>query len=168
MLYTTPCIFSATIRITALALVALLILVAVVPLAYPYHIDPINCISSRIIIIKINLIVPTKKALINAEPELNKRTAPAEPPLSPRPQNFHISFILFLLSLYFSVSLSASFLPANSIPMISQLNRFVNNGAGLEKTLRLIQSSAQVASVFTVNSTAVRLTTAKLQLALCE
>ncbi|CAI7641579.1 unnamed protein product [Penicillium manginii] len=50
--------------------------------------------------------------------------------------------------------------------MISQINRFVSNGAGLEKTLRLIQSSAQVASVFTVNSTAVRLTTAKLQLAL--
>lgn len=50
--------------------------------------------------------------------------------------------------------------------MISHLNRFVNNGAGLEKTLRLIQSSAQVAAVFTVGSTAVRLTTAKLQLAL--
>lgn len=52
--------------------------------------------------------------------------------------------------------------------MISEINRFVNNGAGLEKTLRLIQSSAQVASVFTVNSTAVRLTTAKLQLALSK
>jgi hypothetical protein len=52
--------------------------------------------------------------------------------------------------------------------MISQINRFVSNGAGLEKTLRLIQSSAQVASVFTVNSTAVRLTTAKLQLALSK
>ncbi|KAK5805820.1 hypothetical protein VI817_000078 [Penicillium citrinum] len=51
-------------------------------------------------------------------------------------------------------------------PMIARLNRFVNNGAGLEKTLRLIQSMAQVAAVFTVGSTAVRLTTAKLQLAL--
>ncbi|KAJ5112784.1 hypothetical protein N7532_000829 [Penicillium argentinense] len=50
--------------------------------------------------------------------------------------------------------------------MISQFNRFVNNGAGLEKTLRLIQSAAQVAAVFTVGSTAVRLTTTKLQLAL--
>ena len=51
---------------------------------------------------------------------------------------------------------------------MSKINRFVNNGAGLEKTLRLIQSVAQIAAVFTVGSTAVRLTTAKLQLALSE
>ncbi|KAJ5784280.1 peroxin-11B Pex11B-Penicillium chrysogenum [Penicillium pulvis] len=50
--------------------------------------------------------------------------------------------------------------------MSSKLTRFVNNGAGLEKTLRLIQSVAQIAAVFTVGSTAVQLTTAKLQLAL--
>ncbi|KAJ6086283.1 peroxin-11B Pex11B-Penicillium chrysogenum [Penicillium sp. IBT 16267x] len=50
--------------------------------------------------------------------------------------------------------------------MSSKLTRFVNNGAGLEKTLRLIQSLAQIAAVFTVGSTAVRLTTTKLQLAL--
>ncbi|KAJ5215395.1 uncharacterized protein N7498_001802 [Penicillium cinerascens] len=50
--------------------------------------------------------------------------------------------------------------------MIAQFNRFVRNGAGLEKFLRLIQSVAQIAAVFSVGSTAVRLTTAKLQLAL--
>ncbi|KAJ5923838.1 hypothetical protein N7466_008025 [Penicillium verhagenii] len=50
--------------------------------------------------------------------------------------------------------------------MSQKLTRFVHNGAGLEKTLRLIQSAAQIAAVFTVGSTAVRLTTAKLQLAL--
>ncbi|KAJ6014182.1 hypothetical protein N7540_008773 [Penicillium herquei] len=49
---------------------------------------------------------------------------------------------------------------------MQQFTRFVNNGAGLEKTLRLIQSIAQIAAVFTVGSTAVRLTAAKLQLAL--
>ncbi|KAJ5172050.1 subunits of heterodimeric actin filament capping protein Capz [Penicillium capsulatum] len=50
--------------------------------------------------------------------------------------------------------------------MIGQFSRFVNSGAGLEKTLRLVQAVAQIAAVFTVGSTAVRLTTAKLQLAL--
>lgn len=50
--------------------------------------------------------------------------------------------------------------------MIAHFNRFVNNGAGLEKTLRLIQAVAQIAAVFTVGGTAVRLTTTKLQLAL--
>ncbi|KAJ5758502.1 hypothetical protein N7520_005658 [Penicillium odoratum] len=50
--------------------------------------------------------------------------------------------------------------------MSQKLTRFVHNGAGLEKTLRLIQSVAQIAAVFTIGSTAVRLTTAKLQLAL--
>lgn len=50
--------------------------------------------------------------------------------------------------------------------MIAHFNRFVNNGAGLEKTLRLIQAVAQIVAVFTVGGTAVRLTTAKLQLAL--
>lgn len=50
--------------------------------------------------------------------------------------------------------------------MIAHFNRFVSNGAGLEKTLRLIQAVAQIAAVFTVGGTAVRLTTAKLQLAL--
>ncbi|KAJ5732226.1 hypothetical protein N7493_003707 [Penicillium malachiteum] len=49
---------------------------------------------------------------------------------------------------------------------MQKFTRFVNNGAGLEKTLRLIQSIAQIAAVFTVGSTAVQLTTAKLQLAL--
>lgn len=50
--------------------------------------------------------------------------------------------------------------------MISHVNRFVHNGAGLEKTLRLIQAVAQIAAVLTVGRAAVRLTTAKLQLAL--
>lgn len=50
--------------------------------------------------------------------------------------------------------------------MVAHLNRFVHSGAGLEKTLRLIQSLAQIAAVFSVGSTAVRFTTAKLQLAL--
>lgn len=52
--------------------------------------------------------------------------------------------------------------------MIGQFSQFVNSGPGLEKTLRLIQAIAQIAAVFTVGSTAVRLTTAKLQLALSE
>lgn len=50
--------------------------------------------------------------------------------------------------------------------MVAHLNRFLSSGAGLEKTLRLIHSLAQIAAVFTVGSTAVRFTTAKLQLAL--
>ncbi|KAJ5666501.1 peroxin-11B Pex11B-Penicillium chrysogenum [Penicillium maclennaniae] len=50
--------------------------------------------------------------------------------------------------------------------MIAHFNRFVNNGSGLEKTLRLIQSVAQIVAVFSVGSTAVRLTTVKMQLAL--
>jgi hypothetical protein len=50
--------------------------------------------------------------------------------------------------------------------MVAHLNRFLHSGAGLEKTLRLIQSLAQIAAVFSVGSTAVRFTTAKLQLAL--
>ncbi|KAJ5223892.1 hypothetical protein N7468_008434 [Penicillium chermesinum] len=50
--------------------------------------------------------------------------------------------------------------------MAMKLTRFFNDMAGLEKTLRLIQAVAQIAAVFTVGSTAVRLTTAKLQLAL--
>ncbi|KAJ5113175.1 hypothetical protein N7456_001709 [Penicillium angulare] len=49
---------------------------------------------------------------------------------------------------------------------MARVTRFINDGTGLEKTLRLIQSLAQIAAVFTVGSTAVRLTTAKLQLAL--
>ena len=53
-----------------------------------------------------------------------------------------------------------------SSKMVAQLNRFLSSGAGLEKTLRLIQSLAQIAAVFSVGSTAVRFTTAKLQLAL--
>lgn len=52
--------------------------------------------------------------------------------------------------------------------MVQKLNRFINDSVGLEKTLRLIQAVAQIASVFTVGSTAVRLTTGKLQLALCK
>ena len=52
--------------------------------------------------------------------------------------------------------------------MIQQFSRFVHTGAGLEKTLRLIQALAQIAAVFTVGGTAVRLTTAKLQLALSK
>lgn len=52
--------------------------------------------------------------------------------------------------------------------MISHVNRFVKNGAGLEKTLRLIQAVAQIAAVMTVGSAAVRLTRAKLQLALSK
>ncbi|CEJ53687.1 hypothetical protein PMG11_00036 [Penicillium brasilianum] len=50
--------------------------------------------------------------------------------------------------------------------MVAHLNRFLSSGAGLEKTLRLTQSVAQIAAVFSVGSTAVRFTTAKLQLAL--
>jgi hypothetical protein len=53
-----------------------------------------------------------------------------------------------------------------SLKMVAHLNRFLSSGAGLEKTLRLIQSLAQIAAVFSVGSTAVRFTTAKLQLAL--
>lgn len=50
--------------------------------------------------------------------------------------------------------------------MVAHVNRFLSSGAGLEKTLRLIQSLSQIATVFTVGSTAVRFTAAKLQLAL--
>lgn len=50
--------------------------------------------------------------------------------------------------------------------MVAHVNRFLSSGAGLEKTLRLIQSLSQIAAVFTVGSTAVRFTAAKLQLAL--
>lgn len=52
--------------------------------------------------------------------------------------------------------------------MLQKLNRFISDIAGLEKTLRLIQAVAQVAAVFSVGSTAVRLNTAKFQLALCK
>ena len=47
--------------------------------------------------------------------------------------------------------------------MVAHVNRFLSSGAGLEKTLRLIQSLSQIAAVFTVGSTAVRFTAAKLQ-----
>lgn len=67
----------------------------------------------------------------------------------------------------FSRSLS-KITPPQSLDKMSRLTRFVNNGSGLEKTLRLIQSLAQIAAVFTVGSTAVRFTTAKLQLALSK
>lgn len=51
--------------------------------------------------------------------------------------------------------------------MIQQFSRFVKSGAGLEKTLRLIQCVSQVVAALTVNSgLAVQLTTVKLQLAL--
>ena len=50
--------------------------------------------------------------------------------------------------------------------MVAHVNRFLSSGAGLEKTLRLIQSLSQIAAVFAVGSTAVRFTAAKLQLAL--
>jgi hypothetical protein len=53
--------------------------------------------------------------------------------------------------------------------MISQFSRFVNSGAGLEKTLRLIQCVSQVVAALTVSSAlAVQLTTVKLQLALSK
>lgn len=67
---------------------------------------------------------------------------------------------------------SSSSTPVDTIDripkMIGQFSRFVNSGPGLEKTLRLIQAVAQIAAVFTVGSTAVRLTTTKLQLALSK
>jgi hypothetical protein len=51
--------------------------------------------------------------------------------------------------------------------MIQQFSRFVKSGAGLEKTLRLIQCVSQVVAALTVSSTlAVQLTTVKLQFAL--
>ncbi|CAI7654364.1 unnamed protein product [Penicillium glandicola] len=51
--------------------------------------------------------------------------------------------------------------------MIQQFSRFVKSGAGLEKTLRLIQCVSQVVAALTVSSAlAVQLTTVKLQLAL--
>ncbi|KAJ5699246.1 hypothetical protein N7536_002259 [Penicillium majusculum] len=51
--------------------------------------------------------------------------------------------------------------------MIEQFSRFVKSGAGLEKTLRLIQCVSQVVAALTVSSAlAVQLTTVKLQLAL--
>jgi hypothetical protein len=53
--------------------------------------------------------------------------------------------------------------------MIPKFSRFVNSGAGLEKTLRLIQCVSQVIAALTVSSAlAVQLTTVKLQLALCK
>jgi hypothetical protein len=51
--------------------------------------------------------------------------------------------------------------------MFQKFSLFVNSGAGLEKTLRLIQCTAQVVAALTVSSAlAVQLTTVKLQLAL--
>ncbi|KAJ5784151.1 uncharacterized protein N7518_009828 [Penicillium psychrosexuale] len=51
--------------------------------------------------------------------------------------------------------------------MIQHFSRFVKSGAGLEKTLRLIQCVSQVVAALTVrNALAVQLTTLKLQLAL--
>lgn len=53
--------------------------------------------------------------------------------------------------------------------MIEQFSRFVKSGAGLEKTLRLIQCVSQVVAALTVSSAlAVQLTTVKLQLALSK
>ena len=53
--------------------------------------------------------------------------------------------------------------------MSPQFSRFVNSGAGLEKTLRLIQCVSQVIAALTVSSSlAVQLTTVKLQLALSK
>lgn len=53
--------------------------------------------------------------------------------------------------------------------MIEQFSRFVKSGAGLEKTLRLIQCVSQVVAALTVsNVLAVQLTTVKLQLALSK
>jgi hypothetical protein len=53
--------------------------------------------------------------------------------------------------------------------MISKFSRFVNSGAGLEKSLRLIQCVSQVVAALTVSSAlAVQLTTVKLQLALSK
>ncbi|KAJ5205149.1 peroxin-11B [Penicillium cf. griseofulvum] len=53
--------------------------------------------------------------------------------------------------------------------MIQQFSRFVKSGAGLEKTLRLIQCLSQVVAALTVSSAlAVQLTTVKLQLALAR
>lgn len=51
--------------------------------------------------------------------------------------------------------------------MIQQFSRFIKSGAGLERTLRLIQCVSQVVAALTVSSAlAVQLTTVKLQLAL--
>lgn len=51
--------------------------------------------------------------------------------------------------------------------MIQQLSRFVNTGAGLEKTLRMIQCVSQLGAALTLSSAlTVQLTTVKLQLAL--
>ncbi|KAJ5173479.1 uncharacterized protein N7500_001410 [Penicillium coprophilum] len=53
--------------------------------------------------------------------------------------------------------------------MIQQFSRFVKSGAGLEKTLRLIQCVSQVVAALTVSSAlAMQLTTVKLQLALAR
>lgn len=53
--------------------------------------------------------------------------------------------------------------------MIQHFSRFVKSGAGLEKTLRLIQCVSQVVAALTVsNVLAVQLTTVKLQLALSK
>lgn len=53
--------------------------------------------------------------------------------------------------------------------MIQQFSRFVKSGAGLEKTLRLIQCLSQVVAALTVSSAlTVQLTTVKLQLALSK
>ncbi|KAJ5822386.1 peroxin-11B Pex11B-Penicillium chrysogenum [Penicillium robsamsonii] len=53
--------------------------------------------------------------------------------------------------------------------MIPQFSRFVKSGAGLEKTLRLIQCVSQVVAALTVSSAlAMQLTTVKLQLALAR
>lgn len=53
--------------------------------------------------------------------------------------------------------------------MIQQFCRFVKSGAGLEKTLRLIQCTSQVVAALTMSSAlAMQLTTVKLQLALSK
>lgn len=53
--------------------------------------------------------------------------------------------------------------------MIQKFSRFIKTGAGLEKTLRLIQCISQVVAALTVSSAlAVQLTTVKAQLALCK
>jgi hypothetical protein len=53
--------------------------------------------------------------------------------------------------------------------MVQQFSRFIKSGAGLEKTLRLIQCVSQVVAALTVSSAlAVQLTTVRLQLALCK
>lgn len=53
--------------------------------------------------------------------------------------------------------------------MIQKFSSFIKTGAGLEKTLRLIQCVSQVTAALTVSSAlAVQLTTVKAQLALCK